>query len=78
MDKEHLRIWSTIDRIAFINGLSVSGLAKKAGLDATAFNKSKRYYPSGKFRWPSTESVCKVIHATGTSWEQFVKYLESV
>jgi phage repressor protein C with HTH and peptisase S24 domain len=77
MDSEHTRIWNTIDKIAYINGISVSALAKKAGLDATAFNKSKRFYPSGKFRWPSTESICKVMRATGISWEQFCKYLEN-
>ena len=44
MDTEHNRIWQTIDKIAYINGISVSALAKKAGLDATAFNKSKRFY----------------------------------
>ncbi|MGN0929569.1 MAG: hypothetical protein ACI4N3_02925 [Alphaproteobacteria bacterium] len=76
MDKEHSKIWKTIDKIAYINGISVSALAKKAGLDATAFNKSKRFYPSGKFRWPSTESICKVIRATNMTWEQFTKYLE--
>ncbi len=76
MDTEHSKIWGTIDKIAYINGISVSALAKKAGLDATAFNKSKRFYPSGKFRWPSTESICKVMRATNLSWEQFSKYLE--
>ncbi len=76
MDTEHSKIWGTIDKIAYINGISVSALAKKAGLDATAFNKSKMFYPSGKFRWPSTESICKVMRATGLSWEQFSKYLE--
>ena len=76
MDTEHSKIWGTIDKIAYINGISVSALAKTAGLDATAFNKSKRFYPSGKFRWPSTESICKVMRATNLSWEQFSKYLE--
>ena len=76
METEHGRIWKAIDKIAYVNGISVSALAKKAGLDPTAFNKSKRYYPSGKFRWPSTESICKVIRATNMSWSQFTKYLE--
>ena len=76
MDVEHLRIWKTVDRIAFMNGISVSALARRSGLDATAFNKSKRFYPSGKLRWPSTESICKVIRSTNMSWDQFTKYLE--
>jgi phage repressor protein C with HTH and peptisase S24 domain len=77
MDTEHSKIWHTIDKIAYANGISVSALAKKSGLDATAFNKSKRFYPSGKFRWPSTESICKVMRATNITWEQFTKYLEA-
>ncbi|MDR1476627.1 MAG: hypothetical protein LBI17_00685 [Rickettsiales bacterium] len=76
MDTEHMKIWRTIDKIAYINGISVSALAKRAGLDATAFNKSKRFYPSGKFRWPSTESICKVLRASNMNWEQFTRYLE--
>ena len=36
------QVWEAVDKLANINGLSPSGLAKKAGLDATTFNKSKR------------------------------------
>ena len=76
MQNQHSKIWQTIDKIAYINGLSVSALAKRSGLDATSFNKSKRYYPSGKYRWPSTESICKILNTTGMSWMQFTKFLE--
>lgn len=78
MNKEHSKIWKVIDKIAFINGLSVSALAKKAGLDATAFNKSKRFYPSGKCRWPSSESICKVLKVTNMDWENFSHYISEV
>ena len=71
MDFEHDRIWAAIDNVAMINNLSTSGLAKRAGLDPTAFNKSKRFYPSGKKRWPSTESLCKVIFAADMDWGGF-------
>jgi phage repressor protein C with HTH and peptisase S24 domain len=78
MLNEHRKIWGTLDKIAYIHDLSASGLARLAGLDPTAFNRSKRKYPSGKPRWPSTESVCKVLHATHTTWPQFITYLESI
>ena len=49
-----------------------SGLAKRAGLDPTTFNKSKRITPDGRARWPSTESVAKSLAATGATLDQFV------
>ena len=52
--------------------MSPSGLAKLAGLDPTTFNKSKRGAANGKLRWPSTESLAKVLAATGASLEDFV------
>jgi phage repressor protein C with HTH and peptisase S24 domain len=68
----HAQIWSAIDRLAARAGLSASGLAKRAGLDPTTFNKSKRITPEGRARWPSTESVSKSLAATGVTIEQFV------
>ncbi|MCZ8315929.1 helix-turn-helix transcriptional regulator [Phreatobacter sp.] len=68
----HADIWAAIDRLAETNGLSASGLAKRAGLDATTFNKSKRVMLDGRERWPSTESLAKVLNATGTSFGEFV------
>jgi phage repressor protein C with HTH and peptisase S24 domain len=63
----HSKIWTAIDALARRYGLSPSGLAKRAGLDATAFNRSKRVTPEGRPRWPTTESVAKVLAATGAS-----------
>ena len=68
----HKQIWSALDALAAKNRLSASGLAKLAGLDPTTFNKSKRGAPTGKLRWPSTESISKVLAATGASLEDFV------
>jgi phage repressor protein C with HTH and peptisase S24 domain len=68
----HAQIWTAIDRLAARAGLSASGLAKKAGLDPTTFNKSKRITPDGRARWPSTESVAKSLAATDTSIETFI------
>jgi phage repressor protein C with HTH and peptisase S24 domain len=41
-------------------------------LDPTTFNKSKRGANDGKARWPSTESLAKVLSATGTRLHDFV------
>jgi phage repressor protein C with HTH and peptisase S24 domain len=68
----HAQIWSAIDRLAAKAGLSPSGLARRAGLDPTTFNKSKRITPDGRARWPSTESVSKSLAATGATLDQFV------
>jgi phage repressor protein C with HTH and peptisase S24 domain len=68
-------MWAAIDRLADFKGLSASGLAKKAGLDPTTFNKSKRITPEGRPRWPSTESVAKSLAATGTSVSTFMNLL---
>ena len=68
----HSQIWRAIDALAARHGMSPSGLAKLAGLDPTTFNKSKRGSANGKLRWPSTESLAKVLSATGSGIEDFV------
>lgn len=68
----HNQIWTAIDRLAARAKLTPSGLAKKAGLDPTTFNKSKRVTPEGRPRWPSTESVAKALQATTTKFDTFV------
>ena len=71
----HAQIWNALDRLAARAGLSPSGLAKKAGLDPTTFNKSKRITPEGRQRWPSTESVAKSLAATNTTVDTFVQLI---
>lgn len=71
----HPQVWAAIDRLAARYGYSASGLAKKAGLDPTSFNKSKRVTPEGRPRWPSTESIAKILAATGASVEEFMSLL---
>jgi phage repressor protein C with HTH and peptisase S24 domain len=72
----HAQIWNALDRLAARCGLSASGLAKKAGLDPTTFNKSKRITPDGRARWPSTESVAKSLTATNTNIDTFVQLID--
>lgn len=71
----HAEVWRGIDRLAKRNGLSPSALAKSAGLDATTFNPSKRITKERKSRWPSTESLAKILDATGTSLADFVNLM---
>ena len=68
---KHDDIWRALDTLAAETGLSASGLAKRSGLDPTTFNPSKRRMPDGRARWPSTESIAKVLDATGASLEAF-------
>ncbi|MGZ8400315.1 MAG: S24 family peptidase [Methyloceanibacter sp.] len=63
----HTRVWNAIDALARRYSLSASGLAKRAGLDSTSFNKSKRVTGEGRPRWPSTESIAKML----ASFEDF-------
>jgi phage repressor protein C with HTH and peptisase S24 domain len=73
---KHSQVWRAIDRLAQEYGFSASGLARRAGLDPTTFNKSKRTTREGKLRWPSTESVAKILAATGASLGEFVSFME--
>ncbi len=72
----HAQIWHGIDRLAESNGYSPSGLAKKAGLDPTSFNKSKRINPDGKPRWPSTESLSKILTTTDSNMSDFFSLID--
>ncbi len=67
----HDRIWAALDALADRHGLSPSGLARRAGLDPTTFNKSKRMGNDGRPRWPSTESIHKVMESTGATIDDF-------
>ncbi len=74
----HSQIWSAIDALAVRMTMTPSALARRAGLDPTSFNRSKRM-SSGKPsrpRWPSTESLAKVLEATGMSLADFAALAE--
>ncbi len=70
----HSDIWNALDRLATQLATSPSGLARRAGLDPTTFNKSKRKSASGKDRWPSTESLSKVLATVEMSFEDFARF----
>ena len=73
---QYEQVWNAVDKLASSQGLSPSGLAKKAGLDATTFNKSKRIRPDGKKRWPSLDSINKILEVSGITFEQFYNLAE--
>ena len=68
---QHEDIWQAIDALAAQRGLSASALARSAGLDPTSFNPSKRRTPDGRLRWPSTESIAKILAASSIGIEAF-------
>jgi phage repressor protein C with HTH and peptisase S24 domain len=70
----YVDIWRAIDRLAHAHGLTPSGLARRSKLDPTTFNKSKRVSRDGKYRWPSTESIAKILAATGADLAEFATY----
>lgn len=74
----HSQIWTAIDTLAQRHGLTPSALAKRAGLDATTFNRSKRRGADGNPRWPSTESIAKILTATQVSVDEFLAIVTSV
>lgn len=67
----HEDIWRAIDTLAAERGLSPSALARLSGLDPTSFNPSKRQTSDGRSRWPSTESIAKVLIVTNARLEDF-------
>jgi phage repressor protein C with HTH and peptisase S24 domain len=71
----HSQVWSALDRLAERAGMSASGLARRAGLDPTTFNKSKRITADGRERWPSTESLAKALAAANASVDNFVQLI---
>ena len=71
----HKQVWHAIDIIAERYGFSASGLAKKSGLDPTSFNPSKRHGPDGRPRWPTMESISRVLNASGAPVDEFMEIL---
>jgi phage repressor protein C with HTH and peptisase S24 domain len=75
---QHQEIWGALDALAARIGTTPSGLARMAGLDPTSFNRSKRVSGDNppRQRWPSTESVAKVLSAVGIDFSEFALLTE--
>lgn len=69
----HAAIWAKIDKVAEILGKTPSGLAIACHMDATSFNKSKRFTAHGQPRWPSVGTVSKIVELAGITDEEFVR-----
>ena len=74
MQLSYHEIWEGLENLAKAKGLSLSAMAHKAGLDPTSFNKSKRIGADGRKRWPSTESMNKVLKAMNITVFEFMEY----
>jgi phage repressor protein C with HTH and peptisase S24 domain len=74
----HTQIWDAFDAIAQRQGLSPSGLAKCAGYNATSFNRSKRFSPSGRERWPSTDILARVLRVASMDLRAFADLIDSL
>jgi len=72
----HQQVWDAIEALARARGWSLSRLAVRAGLDPTALNRSKRAGFDGKPRWPSTETLAKLLSATDITLGEFCRLVE--
>jgi phage repressor protein C with HTH and peptisase S24 domain len=74
----HGEIWRAIDALAERFDMTPSAMARMAGLDPTSFNRSKRGSSEGggHARWPSTESLAKLLEATGVNFSEFAALTE--
>jgi len=74
----HGEIWRAIDALAKRFDMTPSAMARMAGLDPTSFNRSKRGSSEGggHARWPSTESLAKLLEATGVNFSEFAALTE--
>lgn len=75
MKTPHDIVWAVIEEIARMNNLTVSALAKKANLDATSFNISKRVGLNGP-HYPSFTTLLAVFKATGLDWKDWARLWE--
>ena len=73
----HAQVWQAIEIFAHERGFTCSGLARRSGLNATTFNKSKRFSANGRPRWVSLESIAKIIHFANISATDFFKYVDA-
>ncbi len=73
---DHAHLWRAIDALASRAGLTPSALARRAGLDPTALNKSKRVTADGRPRWPSTESLSKILGASEATLDDLSRLIE--
>ncbi|MFM9941069.1 MAG: helix-turn-helix domain-containing protein [Hyphomicrobiaceae bacterium] len=67
-------VWARLDALAQDRAITVSALAKRAGLDPTSFNKSKRVRRDGLPRWPTMSSIARVLDALDMTLVEFADW----
>lgn len=78
MALKHATLWEGLDALAKEHGYTVSGLARAAGLDPSALNPSKRISKEGIPRWPSTESLAKIMEVTGATLTDLARHVDGL
>jgi phage repressor protein C with HTH and peptisase S24 domain len=68
-------VWRGIDRLADEIGVTPARLARMAGLDQAVFGPTRRLKDNGELRWPSMDSLAKVLHVADISLGDFVNYM---
>jgi phage repressor protein C with HTH and peptisase S24 domain len=73
LEVDKKRLWETIKELADERHMSMSALAKKAGLDASSFNQRRRFGPDGEPRWPQFPTVLSAMKALDVNFVDFAK-----
>ena len=73
----HSELWDGIQNLAASKSISCSRLAVISGLDPTTFNRSRHKTKYGQDRWPTTQTISRIMDATGISLAEFAEFLPS-
>lgn len=66
--------WGVLDAVAERNGMALSTLGKRIGMDKTSLLPSKRVV-NGEMRWPSTKTLADVLNGMNVSVDEFAGIL---
>lgn len=70
----HADMWNAIDDFARSRNMTCSCMARRSGLDSTTLNRSKRWTRDGKPRWPSMQSLAKVLDSNNAYMIDFARF----
>lgn len=69
-------VFDALEHLAAEKNMSMSAMAKAAGLDASLLNYSRRNKADGTARWLSTETISLILAATNITPAKFAKILQ--
>ena len=72
----HADMWNAIDSFARSRNMTCSCMARRSGLDSTTLNRSKRWTRDGKPRWPSMQSLAKVLDSNDAYMIDFARFAQ--